>query len=193
MLLDPEGAKQLISKLYTVDEQREFEMLVDESIEFLYKQYEELHNLARVFPRPNWFDGVQLTNICDELTEILEDRNQAKRQEQASNLAVGMACEVLGFYPEQIFPRVVRNGQCREAINDVDAAIDSYEAVIKDFSALSIAETLDEAEPLDKTERTILFAVRKALERLLDIQPKRKDENQNLLRRINNRLEMTFT
>jgi hypothetical protein len=192
MPLNPTYAQMLVSKLKEIDEPRDLAIEADRALNFLLKQLEELRVLANGYPRNPisgsvWTDGKALTEICDELTGELDRRNQAERQEFASRLSVGMACQVMGHYPEEIFPRVVRNGRCCEAIHAVENAIKSYEAVVQDFSILDLEEILEEIVPIDEDEgeRFILAAVREALERLLALQPQQNnEERQELLRKI---------
>ncbi len=192
MSLDPAYARNLVSKLKDIEEPHNLAIETDEALQFLFNQLKELHGLANGYPRNPisgsvWKDGQALTEICDELTDALDGRNQAERQEFASRLSVGMACQIMGHYPEQIFPRVVRNGRCCEAIHNVENAIRSYEAIVRDFSSLDLDEILEEVIPFnaDDGERYILTAVHEALERLLALKPQQNnEERQNLLRRI---------
>ncbi len=192
MSLNPAHAKMLVSRLKDVDDSHDLANKADQALKFLLKQLEELSVLANGYPRNPissnvWGDGQALTEICDELTDALDGRNQAERQEFASRLSAGMACQIMGHYPEQIFPRVVRNGRCCEAIHRVENAIRSYEAVVRDFSLLNLDEMLEEVVPIDddEGERLILTAVGEALERLLVLQPHQNNaEHQDVLRRI---------
>jgi hypothetical protein len=192
MPLDPARAKQLVSKVRDVPH-GELPAEADTTLTFLLEQLGLLRELSNDYPRKTisaavWMDGAALTGTCDELTEILAHRAQPRRQELASRIAVGMACQIMGHYPEQIFPRTVRNARCREAIQQIDAAISTYKAVVDDFSALHLEELLDEPDSLDESERTILSAVGEALERLLVLQPPRAAERQALLKRVDARL-----
>jgi hypothetical protein len=193
MTLDPAYAKLIVSRLKDIDEPLDFAIEADKALSFLLKQLEELRDLANGYPRNPiqgivWKDGAALTDICDELTDILDERNQAERQELASRLAGGMACQIMGHYPEQIFPRVLRNAHCREAIHQYEDAIGSYMAIVQDFSIIGLDKMLDEVEPLDEAERCILAAVREALERLQALQSQSNEEYQDLLRKIDVRL-----
>ena len=192
MALDSAYARMLVSKVKDSDGSRDLAIEADQALKFLLKQLDELRVLSNGYPRNPisgnvWMEGQALTEICDELIDALDGRDQAERQEFASRLSVGMACQIMGHYPEQIFPRVVRNGRCREAIHQVENAIVSYEAVVRDFSLLDLDEMLEEVVPFDEDEgeRFILMAVREALERLLVLQPQQNnEERQDLLHRI---------
>lgn len=193
MTLDPEYANMIVSRLKDIDEPQDFEIEADKALSFLHEQLKELSDLMNgyqdnLYPAVFWRDGVALTDICDELTDILDGRNQAERQEFASRLAGGMTCQIMGHYPEQIFPRVLRNAHCREAIHHYEDAIGSYLAIVRDFSDLGRDYLLDEVEPLDETERCILSAVREALERLEALQSQWNEGHQDLLHKIDVRL-----
>lgn len=100
---------QLVSQLEAEHEPRQLAASADEALNFLRKQLEELRDLANGYPRNPisvtvWSDGQAFTLACDALVEALAGRNEAVRQELASRLAAGMACQVMGHYPEEIFP-----------------------------------------------------------------------------------------
>jgi len=94
-----------------------------------------------------------------------------REEEFASRLATGIACQVMGRYPEQIFPRVLRNSRCREAIADIEKAIGGYEAIVDDFHKMGLVDLLEDNEPLDKSERAILESVLEAAKRLGELRP----------------------
>ncbi|WP_438016962.1 hypothetical protein WMF18_40240 [Sorangium sp. So ce315] len=183
MPLDPARATELVRQIDAAREPRRLAVSADEALSFLLKQLEQLRELANGYPRNPvsgtvWSDGRALTLVCDALTDALAGRNEAARQELASRLAVGMACQVMGHYPEEIFPRVVRNARHREAIQQADDAAGLYQAVVDDFSSLDLGYTLDESEPLSESDRCILEALSTALERLIAL---RRDPDHQLI------------
>jgi hypothetical protein len=134
--------------------------------------------LANGYPRNPisaevWTDGKALAELCDELTGVLQAKGYPHEAELASRLATGMACQIMGHYPEEIFPRVLRNSRCREAIDNLDDAIGGYEAIVGDFEALELNYLLDEAEPLEEAGHVILAAVHEAIGRLNELHPER--------------------
>lgn len=193
MPLNPARAKELVVALEKAREPGALAVAADMALNFLLKQLEELRELANGYPRNPisgdvWMDGQALTFVCDALTEALAGRSEPERQELASRLAAGMACQVMAHYPEEIFPRVVRNGRCRESLRQIDVAMGSYEAVVADFSSLGLDEMLDESGPLEDSERRILGAVCEAIERLSALQPERATQHEGLLRRARLRM-----
>ncbi|WP_437491536.1 hypothetical protein WME75_15810 [Sorangium sp. So ce1014] len=196
MPLDPVRATELVSQLDAAHEPRQLAASADEALNFLLTQLEQLRDLANGYPRNPisvtvWSDGRALTLVCDALTDALADRNEAARQELASRLAVGMACQVMGHYPEEIFPRVVRNARHREAIQQADDAAGSYQAVVDDFRSLDLEYTLDESEPLPESERYILEALSMALERLIALRSDPDHQLSELRQRVYARLRAT--
>ncbi|XYH93185.1 hypothetical protein ACMHYB_35700 [Sorangium sp. So ce1128] len=196
MPLDPARATELVSQLDAAREPRQLAASADEALNFLLKQLEQLRDLANGYPRNPisgtvWSDGQALTLVCDALTGSLAGRNEAARQELASRLAVGMACQVMGHYPEEIFPRVVRNARHREAIQQADDAVGLYQAVVDDFRSLDLDYTLDENEPLSESERYILEALSIALERLIALRSDPDHQLSELRQRVHARLRAT--
>jgi hypothetical protein len=83
-----------------------------------------------------------------------------------------MACQVMAHYPEEIFPRVVRNARCREDLGERDVAADCYRSILSDFQQLELTELLvPDAEPLQPADRTIIDAVCTAAQRLGELRP----------------------
>jgi hypothetical protein len=167
-------------------------------LNFLLRQLETLRRLANGYPRNPidgsvWSDGKALAVLCDELTSILAGRALPEQEELASRLAVGMAVQVMSHYPEEIFPRIVRNGRCREANGEVDDAIDGYQAILMDSHRLRLLEVLDQDEPLEESSRLILASLAEAAGRLAELRPERRatlDALQSLLtRRLGQRQE----
>lgn len=56
-----------------------------------------------------WADGKALAQLCDEFTDLFADREAPERRELASRLAAGMALQVMGHYPEEMFSRVLNS------------------------------------------------------------------------------------
>src|SRR5262245_33821546 len=77
----------------------------------------------------------------------------------------------LGHYPQEIFPRVLRNSRCREAIANIEGAIGGYEAIVSDFRTMGLVDLLEDDEPLDEWESTILESVFEAAKRLGELRP----------------------
>lgn len=165
-------------------------------LNFLLQQLEALRTLANGYPRNPiaanvWSDGKSLAELSDELVDVLAERAFPELEELASRIAAGMACQVMAHYPEEIFPRVVRNARCREAIGQVAEAIGSYRAVLSDFHQLELMDLLDEEEELGPTARIILLALSQAVGRLSELQPERRAPLEGLASLLARRLEPT--
>jgi len=148
-------------------------------LNFLLPQLDTLRELANGYPRNPidgsvWSDGKTLAELCDELTTVLAARELPQQEELASRLAAGMALQVMSHYPEEIFPRIVRNARCREALGQEEAAVRSYEAVLGDFYRLELLELLDDGVALDEASRGIVAALSTAVARLAELRPARR-------------------
>src|SRR5262249_37769734 len=135
-----------------------------------------------------WSDGKALAELCDELTSLLSLHELPEQEELASRLAVGMAVQVMGYYPEEIFPRVLRNSRCREAIAQTEEAIGGYEAIVNDFHQMGLVDLL-EKDPLEASSRSILQSVYDAALRLGALRPERLATLEDLLSVLRKRLE----
>lgn len=192
--LDPKRAQQLVDAVRDAEGREAAELAADDALNFLLKQLEALRPLANDYPKRAinmsvFMDGRDLTRVCDQLTTALADRGMARQQELASRLASGCACQVIAHYPEEIFPRVLRNARCCEAIDQVDRAIGLYQAIVSDFIQLQLGDILDEPTPLDPTEKVILEAVRDAVQRLSELHPEIAEPHRGLLSHVLDRLK----
>jgi hypothetical protein len=193
MLLDPAKARHLMGTLASALGDDDVRAAAEDVLNFLLRQLEELRELANGYPRNPidgavWSDGKALAEICDELTELFSRKGLLREEELASRLATGMACQVMGHYPEEIFPRVLRNSRCRETIADLEEAIGGYEAIVGDFHAMGLAELLEDDQPLDQSERAILESVYEAARRLGELRPERIVEHEGLQLTLKRRL-----
>jgi hypothetical protein len=172
------------------------QVAAEQALNFLMKQLEELHVLANGYPRnwgtpaAVWIDGAALASWCDALTGAFSSKGLPREEELASRLATGMAYQVMGHYPEQIFPRVLRNSRCREAIDDLDGAIQGYQAILSDFRVLGRDYLLEDDEAPDKTDRTILESVYEAAKRLGELKPEQATALKDLQASIQRRLAL---
>ena len=179
MSLDPERARKLLDVVSRAQTRNESGEAAVELLNFLLRQLEELRDLANGYPRNPiagdvWFNGKALAEICDELADQLAGRELPEQEELASRLAVGMALQVMGHYPDEIFPRIVRNSFHREALGQLDDAIGGYEAIVGDFESMGLGEIF-EYEELDASSRKILESVEVAASRLGELRPERAD------------------
>ncbi|XXX75551.1 hypothetical protein WMF30_48665 [Sorangium sp. So ce134] len=178
MALNVETARERLEAFKSAQGQDDLRVAAEQILDFLLTQLEELRVLANGYPRNPisgavWTDGKALAELCDVLADAFSSKGLPHQEELASRLAAGMACQVMGHYPEEIFPRVLRNSQCRERIDHLDGAICGYEAIVADFGALELDYLLQEDEELDQTGRVILTAVQQAAARLGELHPER--------------------
>lgn len=92
---------------------------------FLVGQLHILGESANGYPRNPvdahvWTEGYSLANICDCFADAVAAWNQRRGEEQATRLAATMALQIVAHYPEEIFPRVLRNAVCCEALGMTD-------------------------------------------------------------------------
>src|SRR5215510_14640580 len=176
MPLDPAKARRLIGALASAQGDDDVRAAAEDVLNFLLMQLEELRDLANGYPRNPiegavWYDGKALAEFCDELTGLFSRKGLLREEELSSRLATGMACQVMGHYPEEIFPRVLRNSRCRKTIADLEEAIGGYEAIVGDFHTTGLAEFLEDDQPLDQLARAILESVYEAARRLGELRP----------------------
>lgn len=143
---------------------------------FLVRQLHVLGDNANGYPQNGidgqvWKEGYELTSVCDGFADAVARWNQRRGEEQATRLAVSMALQVVAHYPEEIFPRVLRNAKCCESLGKTDEAADGYRYVIRNFSALDLDHLLEPSEVPDLAATTILACVRDSLAALQRLTP----------------------
>jgi hypothetical protein len=179
MSLNPNKAREMLGAVSRAQNRNDTGDTAVALLNFLLRQLEELRDLANGYPKNPiagdvWFSGKALAELCDELTVLLATRGLPEQEELASRLATGMALQVMGHYPEEVFPRVLRNARCREALGQVKEAISGYEAIVNDYDQMGLAEILED-DQLDASSRIILECVRDASARLGELDPERSD------------------
>lgn len=150
--LDPAAAATLVDAVERAESRDVAQAFALEAGQFLIDQLQVLRALANGYPRNPingavWFAGRELAEICDRFALSVGRHGLEKGEEQATALAVSLALEVMGHYPDQIFPRVLRNAKCLEAHGNNDDAVTGYEAIVGDFDRMGLDEILDDAEP----------------------------------------------
>ena len=135
---------------------------------FLVGQLHALADSANGYPRNPiegrvWKEGCRLASICDQFADAAAHWNQRRGEEQATRLAASMAMQVVAHYPEEIFPRVLRNAKCCGALEMTTDAAEAYHCIAADFDALDLEEILELTEPLEEADVTILTCLREAL------------------------------
>jgi hypothetical protein len=179
--LDPRTAKSLVDAVVAASTETDTRQAADRALSFLSDQSTLLRSQANGYPRRPieadvWRNGAGLTSACDALADALQRRGLVEDEEKASALAVVCACAVMGHYPEQIFPRVVRRARCLESVGRAARAADGYAAVVKDFEVLGLSEQyLDEGDDdeLPGEGRVILEALATSISRLKVLAPER--------------------
>ena len=158
------------------------------ALSFLIGQLHVLGDLSNGYPRNPidgdvWQEGRRLTMVCDQFADAVSRWEQRRGEEQATRLAISMALQVLAHYPEEIFPRVLRNAKCCESLGMMAEAADGYRCIVSDFCALGLEEHLDAADSLEGSQITILTCLHEALARLHRLSPQSLPEPQLLLQK----------
>ncbi len=193
MALSPAKARKLVEALHKASGDDDARVASEEVLNFLLGQLEELRDLANGYPRNPisgavWSDGADLARLCDDLTSRFSGMKRPREEELASRLATGMACQVMGHYPEEIFPRVLRHSKCREAVSDLENAIGGYEAIVADYDEMDLDYLLEDDCPLDESGRAILEAVHQAASRLRELRPEKAVDLEGLMLNLERRL-----
>lgn len=146
-------------------------------LNFMLSQLRQLDELSNGYPRNPiagnvWMDGAALTTVADELADEVTRRELPEHIELAPRIAAGMACKVMSHYPEEIFPRVVRNGRARLALARTDDAAQCFLSVVADFDNLGLVELLDQSpDDLTHADIAILQAFHTAAVQLRELRP----------------------
>ena len=121
--------------------------------------------------------GIALMHVCDAAVEELEVRGLIVESEKASRLAIGFAGQILGHYPQDVFPLVYRNGQLCEKITKTETAISRYMAIIRDFKQMGLIESiLNNGSSLNESDRIILETVKSSIDRINTLQSSPDDD-----------------
>jgi hypothetical protein len=178
--LDARRAVALVDELRALRLEEEAHRTVERALAVLDAQCALLRRSANGYPTNGaisarvWLDGAVLATCGDALADELARRGRLEDEDRARLLAVKATCEVLGHYPNEVFPRVFRRGQCSERLGRIAVAVQCYSAIVKDFEQLGLREDLLSAEDNEEaqgSERVILETVAAALERLDELAP----------------------
>jgi hypothetical protein len=148
----------------------------EKAFSFLIGQLHILGDSANGYPRNPidahvWTEGYSLAKTCDCFADAVAGWNQRQGEEQATRLAATMALQIVAHYPEEIFPRVLRNAACCEALGMMSEAVKGYGSIVGDFDQLHLEEMLDSSEPFAESEVKILTSVRNAFAALQRLSP----------------------
>lgn len=188
MTLDSKHAQRLVDEIEGATTPEEARVRCSRAWDFLLAQFHLLRDLANGYPRDpidgvTWSEGHQLAQVCDRFADAVRSQGNRSGEEQAAGLATAIACQVVGHYPEEIFPRVLRTAKCREANGNPDQAIDDYLAILRDFRHLELEFMLEDGEaPVEETERRVLTSLVEAVEGLVRLAPARLGEDDRVLR-----------
>jgi hypothetical protein len=147
----------------------------EKAFSFLVGQLHALADSANGYPRNPiegrvWTEGRRLTAVCDEFADAVSRWQQREGEEQATRLAASMAMQILADYPEEIFPRVLRNAKCCESLGMINEAADGYRCIVADFGQLDLEDQLNE-DPLEGSWLTIVESLNEALAGLHRLSP----------------------
>jgi hypothetical protein len=171
--LDSAHASALLDQVKQAADPAAALRLTHELLDFLRAQLRALTHQAKGYPSNGihmavFMAGSELACVADATADELERRQLPEPAEMASRLATGLAYEVKGHYPQEIFPRVLRNARCREAMGDLAGAIGNYQAILADYDEMGLDEWLEPAA-IDDWNRLALEAARAAADRLITL------------------------
>lgn len=123
MDLDAERALRLVDAVEHAPTREEARDRCARAWDFLLAQYHLLRERANGYPRnpidgATWMEGLRLAQVCDRFADVVRDQANRAGEAQAAGLATAIACQVVGHYPEEIFPRVLRAAECHEALGE---------------------------------------------------------------------------
>jgi hypothetical protein len=191
MELNSQEAQRLVDLVAQAPDLEAALASAQKALSFLIGQLHILGDKANGYPRNPiegsvWQEGRRLTAVCDQFADAVSRWHQRRGEEQATRLAVSMALQIMAHYPEEIFPRVLRNAKCCESLNKMTEAADGYRCIVGDFDALDLKELLDTADPLEGSQLTILDSLREALAGLQRLSPQGLTEGELALQqRVN--------
>ena len=165
MDLNADHAFHLVKQVAQAQDDASFEAAAQAALTYLIAQLHRLGDLANGYPRNPiqadvWQQGRMLTLACDQFADACRG---PKGEEQISRLAASMAMQIMGHYPNEIFPRVLRHARCREALGQVSEALEGYRCITQDFDVMDLQALCDTTAQLEATDWTILQSTSDAL------------------------------
>jgi hypothetical protein len=193
MKLDSAEAQRLVNLVERAGDLEAAVAAAGNAFSFLVSQLHLLGESANGYPQNPidgtvWKEGHSLARVCDHFADAVARWQQRRGEEQATRLAVAMAMQVVAHYPEEIFPRVLRNAKCCESLGMTSEAGDGYRCIVEDFEKLGLEENLDTAAPHADSQATILTCLTEALAALLRLSPEGLTDAQLALRERANAL-----
>ena len=191
MKLDSAEAQRLVNLVERAGDLDAAVAAAGDAFAFLVSQLHLLGESANGYPvKPIdgavWKEGHSLARVCDHFADAVARWQQRRGEEQATRLAVAMAMQVVAHYPQEIFPRVLRNAKCCESLGMTNEALEGYQCIVEDFEKLGLETDLDTEEPLQDAQTTVFSGVSEALSALLRVSPQDiTDSRLALLERVN--------
>lgn len=193
-ILNSNEAARLVN---LVEQAKEIEVAIkaaESAFSFLLMQLQLLKDRANGYPRNPisadvWGEGYALISVCDRFAVASKKWGMLYGEEQATKVAVLTALQVVAHYPEEIFPRVVRNAECCESLNMIAEAISGYRSVVGDFNNLQLKELIEDFKTLEIKRRLILTSTYEALHGLKRLAP---DEFSNVDQALVEKLGVLF-
>lgn len=198
-VLDPRGMERAVERVANTPgkSKKLAEEAAKEALELMHEQLAALRAPISLFystagmNTSMWMEGAAIAAFTEALADELEERALGELEEAARAACVEMTCILMATSPEQIFPRVLKHGECNERLGRVEAAVRCYSKIARDFEALELdVAFLSEAhaeEVFDEPEQIILENAETALLRLAALAP--EDARPELLAKIGVRLE----
>ena len=164
MDLNSDHAFHLVKQVAEAQDNASYEVAAQTALTYLIAQLHRLEDLANGYPRNPiradvWQQGQLLTHACDQFADACRG---PQGEEQISRLAASMAMQVMGHYPNEIFPRVLRHARCCETLGQAAEALEGYRCITEDFEVMEL-QNLCDTEQLEATDWTILQSTSDAL------------------------------
>lgn len=187
MALNSQEAQRLVDVVAQAKDRESAVAAAETAFSFLVAQLHLLSESANGYPRNPiqgnvWKEGHTLATVCDRFADAVARWGVRSGEEQATRLAVSMALQVMAHYPEEIFPRVLRNAKCCESLEKATDAAEGYRCIVGDFESLDLEVLLEPTEPLEGSGVTIVTCVRDALAGLERLAPQDLTEARVALR-----------
>jgi hypothetical protein len=170
-----ESALEVFAHLPANAERDALRISAAQALTALSRQCKELQEAANGYPTNPirmdiWHDGVTLGVLAHTLALQLRQRGLTEMEEQAHAFCCVAVCAVQPHDHHIVGPAMLARAECNERLGNTGVAVQLYQAVVADLSALVEAwET--RAAALSAEDEVALRCLVHAIERLLVLQP----------------------